>query len=215
MKRIFEKMPDIEWPKLTRDVPIDVYLVHNSAEAEDYFFHFDFEEFADRSRSGMFVKPMLQVHAGRDDFSRVTFARQFREVFATEFDRMRAELGQGEEKRGWLTWEWAIFGGITGLIGNLVLAIALSAGKSLLSQISMPKFLKGKSAEAKLADEIDKTKSQVEQALQRIDVALHPELAAHARAQGHGRASGLDRDAWPLPDYVRAHLTDGRSGSWW
>ena len=34
------------------------------------------------------------------------------------------------------------------------------------------------------------------------------------RDGGSGRRSGLDRDAWPLPLYVRKHLHDGTSGSW-
>jgi hypothetical protein len=86
----------------------------------------------------------------------------------------------------------------------------------VLGQLALPGFLKGKSAEAKLADEIERTKGRVETALAALDVALHPELLAHAeRVGGTQKRADLDRDAWPLPDYVRAHLGDGRSGSWW
>ena len=216
-KAIRDRLPGIELPTLSREAEIAVYLIHNSADAEDYFFLFDFEEFADRSQSGLFVRPAIRVFAGRDDFSRVSFARQFREVFAAEFDRMRAELGAAKGKRGWLNWNLGISAVdlIGGLVANLVLAVALSAGKAVLGRIALPKVLQGKSAEAKLADEIEKTKGQVETALQRIEVSIHPELNAHARSQGGAGAAGVDRDAWPLPDYVRAHLTDGRSGSWW
>ncbi len=217
MKPLRDRLPSLELPALSKVAEINVYLIHNSADAEDYVFLFDFEEFADRSKAGMFVRPAIRIFAGRDDFSRVTFARQFREVFATEFDRMRAELGAAKGKRGWLNFNFGLSAVdlIGNLVANVVLAIALSAGKAILGQIATPGFLKGKSAEAKLADEIEATKGQVEAALRQIDVTIQPELNAHARGLGGAMASGVDREAWPLPSYVRAHLKDGESGSWW
>ena len=98
----------------------------------------------------------------------------------------------------------------------MVLAVALSLGKVLFGWMKVPAFLKGKSDEAKLADEIDRTKDRVEAALASMDVTLHGELLAHAeRVGGTLKRAGLDRDAWPLPSYVREHLHDGESGSWW
>lgn len=215
---LWNKMPDIPLPKLTRDAEIAVYMVHNSLDEEDYFFLFDFEEFVDRSQGGVFVRPCLRVFAGRDDFSRVSFARQFREVFASEFDRMREELASSK-KSGWLSWSFgvgSILDVIGGLVANLVLAVALSLGRNLLSQIAVPGFLKGKSAETKLMDEIERTKSKVETALEKVEVTVHPELYQHAYRDGPlGKIGAMDRDAWPLPSYVRDHLSDARSGSWW
>jgi hypothetical protein len=205
-----------EMPSLGREAEIAVYLIHNSDDGEDYFFLFDFEEFVDRSKTGMFVRPALRVFAGRDDFSRVRFARQFREVFAREFDRMRAELGGKGETRGWLSWNLNVVDLVSDFVATMVLGLALSVGRMVLGSVALPKFLKGKSAEAKLADEIDKTKGQVETALAALDVSLHPELLEHAeRVGGVQKRADLDRDAWPLPEYVRAHLSDGESGSWW
>lgn len=205
-----------ELPTLGREAEIAVYLIHNSNDAEDYFFLFDFEEFVDRSKGGIFVRPVLRVFAGRDDFSRVRFARQFREVFAREFDRMRSELGNKGEKRGWLSWNFNVVDLISDFVATMVLAVALSLGKALFGWVKVPGFLKGRSAEAKLADEIDRTKGQVEAALADLDVSLHPELLAHAeRVGGPQKRADLKREAWPLPDYVRAHLGDGESGSWW
>jgi len=214
-----DKLSEFTLPTLGKDVEIAVYLIHNSRDPEDYFFLFDFEEFVERSQGGMFVRPLLRIYGGRDDFSRTVFARQFRTVFASEFDRMRAELAQSKRKRGWLSWNFG-FGSalllVGGFVGNLILAIALSAGKPLLREIGTPRFLKGRSSEAKLADEIDETKSQVEAALKRIDITIHRELFVHAYQDGPlGKNSGLDRNAWPLPGYVRAHLQQGQSGSWW
>ncbi|MEL6532390.1 MAG: hypothetical protein AAFN09_08295 [Pseudomonadota bacterium] len=218
-KSLRDRLSGLALPALGKEAEIAVFLVHNSRDPEDYFFLFDFEEFADRSRAGIFVRPALRVYAGRDDFSRVTFARQFRAVFQREFDRMRTELAEGKGKRGWLDFKLGVSAVdlIGGLVANLVLAIATSAGKVVLTRIlGLPNLLKAKSDEAKLADEIDKTKRQVESALERIEVTLHRELYDHAYRGGPaGKVSGLDRDAWPLPDYVRAHLSDGESGSWW
>lgn len=224
IRSFWDQLPSIERPKLSRDVEIAVYLIHNSAEAEDYFFLFDFEEFADRSKSGLFVRPVIRVFAGRDDFSRVVFARNFREVFAAEFDRMRSDLADKQSRRGWLS--WGVNTVVGGAVGLLVLAAAFATDgwfftsvergeKPARSKLRRRANWFGKSVEAKLADDIEETKGRVETALQRIEVTLHPELAEHARGLGGGRASGLDRDAWPLPSYVRAHLDDRRSGSWW
>lgn len=212
-------LPEFSLPTLTKEVEIPIYLVHSSPDPEDYFFLFGFEEFVERSRAGVFVRPVIRIYAGRDDFSRTIFARQFREVFAAEFDRMRAELQSGKGKHGWLDWNLS-FGHavdfVSGLIGNIVLALALSAGRKILGNLLTPRFLKGKSAEAKLADEIDRTKTQVETALQEVKVTIHPELYEHAYRDGPmGKISNMDRDAWPLPDYVRAHMDQGDSRSWW
>ncbi|MEX3016294.1 hypothetical protein [Gymnodinialimonas hymeniacidonis] len=219
-----------EMPTLGREAEIAVYLIHNSGDAEDYFFLFDFEEFVDRSKGGLFVRPVLRVFAGRDDFSRTFFARRFREVFSAEFDRLRAEIEEKANRRGWLSWGMSTLA--AGVAGIFILAIALGTGwlplaggdrvpvKSATSKgqgsLSRRNWLGRRSAEAKLADEIESTKSKVETALAALDVSLHPELLEHAERVGETqKRADLDRDAWPLPEYVRAHLRDGESGSWW
>lgn len=216
-KAILEYLPEFKLPEMTREAEIAVYMVHNSEGAEDYFFLFDFEEFKARSEAGMFVKPLVRIFAGRDDFSRLRFARQFREVFATEFDRMRTETG--ETSGGWLNWEIPganLAEKLGGVIANLLLAIALGTGKQLLNLTGFAGLLRGKSDEAKLVDEFEKTRGQVEDALSRVEVTIHPELYDHAYRYGlKGKISGMDRDAWPLPAYVRDHLSDAKSGSWW
>ncbi len=216
-RKLIDRLPDL--PTLTKEAEIAVYMIHNSRDAEDYFFLFDFEEFADRSNQGLFVRPVLRVFAGRDDFSRTSFAGEFRAVFAREFDAMRVALADRKGKRGWLSWNFGVNSAVDilgGLVANLVLATALSIGKGIFGNVQLPKLLKGKTDEARLQDEIDATKRKVETALERIEVTLHPELYNHAYRDGPmGRISGLDREAWPLPAHVRAHLNDGESGSWW
>ena len=218
-QKLMENLPEFKLPELTKRAEISVFLIHNSRDPEDYFFLFDFEEFVDRSNGGYFVRPVLRIFAGRDDFSRTRFAREFREVFAQEFDRMRAKLANNKGKRGWLTWSFGLNSAldvIGGLVANLVLAVALSVGRKVLGDISLPRILVGKSDEAKLADEIYRTKDKVENALTEIEITIHPELYYHAYRDGHlGKISGMDREAWPLPSYVRSHLQDEKSGSWW
>lgn len=216
IKGLSDRMPELSLPTLGREAEIAVYLVHNSGDAEDYFFLFDFEEFVDRSKGGIFVRPALRVFAGRNDFSRIRFARQFRQVFAREFDRMREDQAGKGAKRGWLDWNFNVVDLISDFVATMVLGLALSVGRMVLGKVALPAILKGKSAEAKLADEIDRTKGRVEAALATLDVAVHPELLAHAeRVGGTQKRADLERDAWPLPNFVRTHLGDGTSGSWW
>lgn len=219
--KLIERLPELRLPEFTREVEIPVYLIHNSVDPEDYFFIIDFEDFVERSTQGLFVRPRLKILAGRDDFGRTDFAHHFREVFAAEFDRMRAEVVAGAKGRklGWLNWSDALSLApnlISGILANMVLMIATSTGKAVFGSFNLPGWLKGKSKTAKVEEEIERTRSAAEQALERVDVVLHPELYAHAwRDGGRGPQADLDREAWPLPAHVRAHLTDGKSGSWW
>lgn len=214
------EMPDIKMPTLGREVEIPVYIIHNSNDAEDYFFLFDFEVFVERSKEGMFVRPKLRVWAGRDDFDRVLFARQFRQSFADEFDRMRAALNaKGKSKMGWLSWDLGVdLAGafISNIAAYLVILVAVGTGKAIGASLSLPGWMKGKSAAAKLEDQVDGMKGKVEAALKNIEVTMHRDLYAHAyRGHQGGPVSGMDFDAWPLPAYVLAHFEDKESGSWW
>lgn len=211
-----------ELPRLGKDVEIPVYVVHNSLDEEDYFFIFDFEQFVESSRSGLFVRPRLKVWAGRDDFRRSVFARQFRESFSLEFDIARAQLeSRDAEKTGWFGFLKNTFGEIKGaslgaFLSNLVLLMAMSSGKAILSQILPASWLGNQSDQQKLEKAISETQEKVDVALKELEISLHAELMKHAyRDGGAGKRSRLDRDAWPLPDFVRQHLHDGKSGAWW
>lgn len=205
---LFSKASTIEMPRLTKDADIDVYLVHNSADAEDYFFLFDFEQFTQQSKGGWFVRPRLKIWAGRSDFNRRSFARQFRNVFAAEFDILREKNARGQSF-GWiglgsnLLWPVAL---VTTIVVNLLLLSALGL------QTDKTKRRRAR----RIEDDIEETKSRVEEALTRIEIVLHGELYSHAyRNTTPGRLTGMDYQAWPLPGYVREHLSDGRSSSWW
>jgi len=217
--RILDQMPAVKMPSLGKTVDIPVYLIHNSADGEDYFFIFDFEQFVERSRSGMFVRPRLQVWAGRNDFGRGAFARQFGTSFAREFDAARAALAaSGGQKNGWFSWGMGkdlLTGAISGFVANIVLLVATSAGKKILSALPLPGFLREKSDAEKLEANIADTQGKVDAALAEMEITLHRELYDHARKHGPLSQRDMVYDAWPLPSFVRDHLSDESSTSWW
>lgn len=211
-----------ELPTLGREVELPVYIIHNSGDPEDYFFIFDFEAFVEQSLQGVWVRPKLRLWAGRSDFERRIFARQFRESFAREFELARQELAaQPEAKAGWFSGMTEFFRciaapSIGGLLSNLVLAVALSAGTKVLGQVLPAAWTRKKTDKDILEDGIKETRDKVDAALTQIEITLHMELYRHAyRGLPPGKLTGMDYDAWPLPAYVREHLADGVSGAWW
>lgn len=222
LNRAKEALPQIELPQIGQEVALPVYVIHNSIDPEDYFFIFDFERFVEATQQGWFVRPSLDIWAGRDDFSRLRFATQFRESFAREFDIARAQLAQQSSKpEGWFGYLSRSFRELRGasvseLVANVVLLVALSTGRAVLTQILPKGWLGAKSDETRLEEGIASTREKVDEALVNIKISLHPELYDHAHRDGpRGPNARLDRDAWPLPDYVRQHLNQGESGSWW
>jgi len=220
--RIKSALPSFEIPSIGREVKLPVYVIHNSSDAEDYFFIFDFEQFVEETRNGVFARPALTVWAGRDDFPRSAFAMQFRESFAREFDIARAQLAAGSAKpKGWFGYLKGTFSELRGaslsaFLANLVLLVATSAGTKILTQVLPAGWLAGKSDASRLEQSIESTQTKVDTALANIEIRLHTELYDHAfRDGGRGKRADLEFDAWPLPAYVRQHLNDGTSGAWW
>lgn len=215
------RLSEFTLPALGREVVIPVYLVHMAPDPEAYFFIFDFEEFVERSRTGVFVRPKLKLWAGRDDFSRAEFARQFRVSFGREFEVARLALSGQKKSSGWFGWLRGtgsdLFGAsIAQFAANVVLLVALSAGRMVLSQILPAALSRAKSDEAKLEQSIEDTKQKVDTALRDFDVTLHADLYFHAfGARPHSAFEGMDFDAWPLPDFVQKHLGDTETTSWW
>lgn len=206
---MLERLKSLQLPDFGKTVDVPVYLIHTGPEAETYFFIFDFEEFVEKGQSGLFVRPRLLVWSGRRDFSRPRFARQFRAAFAEQFDAARAALdAQGTVSKGWFGWLRAQFGsGIKDFAANLLLALALNAGRGLLGHIGKAHLLSGKSDTAKLEEAIAGTQGKVDAALTEMEIRLHPDLYTHAwQGQAPGPMSGIDRNAWPLPGSVAQHL---------
>ena len=214
------KLPSL--PTLGREVELPVYVIHNSADAEDYFFIFDFEAFVEQSRQGRWVRPALRLWAGRSDFDRRFFAREFRKSFAREFDLARAELAdRTSQNSGWFGGLPGFFrdvaaGSIPGVLANIVLLVALSAGSKVMAQILPLAWTREKSDQERLEEGIAETRDRVDAALRDVSITLHIDLYRHAwRGHAPGPLTGIDYDAWPLPAYVQQHILDGTSGSWW
>ena len=210
-ERLKAMAPRLSLPQLGRAVDVPVYLVHNSIDAEDYYFIFDFEEFVEASRSGTFVRPRIKIWAGRKDFSRAKFARQFRLSFAKEFEAARDALNaQNQKGGGWFSWldGLDIFSvNLTSFAANVVLLVALNAGKLALSALPRPGFLKSANEKQKLEVEIEKTKVQVDAALEAMTITIHMDLFRHAYRNGGAKGlMDVDRDAWPLPEFVLREL---------
>jgi len=201
--RILDHLPDVKMPTLGKSVDIPVYLIHNSPDPEDYFFIFDFEQFVETSRSGMFVRPRLKVWAGRGDFARRRFARQFRESFSREFEAARRALAQGSKSEiGWLgqvvgAGLGVASGTVPGFIALVVLALATSAGNTIWSALpNRPRLRRTKTDEEKLEESIAETQSKVDGALATMEVTLHPDLYHHAyRGATPGPRTGMNADA--------------------
>lgn len=219
--RLSAAVPSVGWPSLGRTVEIPVYVVHNTPDAEGYFFIFDFEQFVELSRGGVFVRPKLKVWAGRDDFDRATFARQFRTSFAKEFDAARFALAEDQPAKGsgWFGWGMAsdLFGfNLASFAANVVLLVGVSAGKMVWNALPLPSLWTKKSDAAKLEQSIQDTQTKVDAALSGMAVTIHRELWTHAyKGTSPGRMTGMDKDAWPLPEFVRTHLDQETSTSWW
>lgn len=218
-------LPDLPDFALSKRVGIPIYIVHNSTNPEDYFFLLDFERFMAESQKGMFTRPSLELWAGRSDFERHPFARNLREAFSREFGRMheekRADLSKKRWGSGWLSLGFgldivAALG--SGFVQTLILFLAVTTGKSAWKEVRNILGMKSRkeSELKKLQTAIDEKREVIDAALMEIDVTLHRELYLHAyRGHPPGKLTGMDYQAWPLPNFVRQHLEQGVSRGWW
>lgn len=231
LDRAWSALPSVS---LIKSAEIPVYVVHQSRDPEDYVFFFDFQRFMAESQKGWFVRPVLKIWAGRSDFERMAFARALREAFTAQFSRMQdALLDEIEEEErqkrgwGWLNFEflpgleWGLALG-TGWVQILLLFLAVTTGAAALAELKSrigAIFRRKLSPEERLKalhEEIEAKRRVVDEALARTEISLHRDLYLQAWQGGPaGPMRGIDLDAWPLPERVKAHLEDGVSGSWW
>lgn len=209
---------------LASDVEIPVYLIHNTPDAEDYTFLIDFERFLRESKSGLFARPVLKIWAGRSDFDRATFARNLREAFSHEFARMRAGA-KTPKSEGWFSLKFNdLLSGTAAVhfVGTVVLYVAVTGGKMAAGGIAgalgldrAVRWIRGDKA-SRIEADIAARQRVVDAALAETRIVLHRDLYIHAyRGTDPGPLTGIDHDAWPLPDYVTAHLHDRKTSSWW
>lgn len=212
------QLPEVS---LVSDVEVPIYILHHGTGSEDYELICDFEKFMSASQSGFLHRPVLKLWAGRSDFERYIFARHLREAFSQQFEAVR-RIQQEErdaERKQWslptagdvLLWGLNLAGG---LVGSLLLYLATETGRTAIERISkivknsvVGRALGSGSAEAELEQLIEEKKAVIDAALSRIEIVLHRELYAYAwRGQSPGPMTGMNRQAWPLPDFVRERM---------
>ncbi|MEM7190398.1 MAG: hypothetical protein AAF439_12365 [Pseudomonadota bacterium] len=214
-----ERLPDFS---LMEDVEVPVYVIHTGPSPEDYELLCDFEKFMTESQSGLLKRPVLRIWAGRSDFERYMFARHLREAFSAQFDRARVALRAAQESdRGWsfpsvgqlMFWMVTEAGA---LAGTLLLYLAIAVGGTAVGDFlrRMTAIFKSRKDDPEAAQNdlealIEEKKSVIDAALSRIEISLHRDLYLHAwRGQRPGPVTGMDREAWPLPDFVRERMND-------
>lgn len=205
-------------PRRGPEVPL--WLIHpagGAAAAPDaYAIVFDFPAFVEATHAGV---PRLAVWSGCADVDPRGLRQTLRRVLAAEFDTARAQLTAwqaGEAPTG-VSREGALAGlavqGATAVLrlhpvgfvlGALVTLASLAGGEG-----RPPDAPAAESDRLRLESEIARLTAVADRAMGEMPVRLHRDLYAHAWA-GHrgGRLTGMDYDAWPLPGYVRTHLTE-------
>ena len=212
-------MPEVS---LTRDAEVTLYMVHHSGDAEDYTFLIDFTAFMAESQSGVFSRPVLKIWAGRSDFDRARFARHLREAFSAEFQRLREERRKDTQSK---TTE--LVAGALARAGDYIALLLLYAAVESTRTVTrlflsaaglggVAEWMQRGKPDAKIEAAIEEKKRIVDAALARLEIRLHRDLYVHAyRGLPPGPLTGMDYDAWPLPDFVRTHLEAPKSTSWW
>ncbi|MEM0987891.1 MAG: hypothetical protein AAGK00_03370 [Pseudomonadota bacterium] len=204
---------------LTSDVEIPIYLIHHGQGPEDYEIICDFADFMKANQKGFLSRPNLKVWAGRADFERSPFVRRLRHDFSQQFHGLRLALRAEREHKGWglpslgdiLLWG---LNASSEVIGAVLLWMATAWGRDLIKRISrifqrsdFNRAVKSATAEQELEALIDEKKEVIDEGLARLEITLHRDLWSYAwRGQRPGPITGMDRQAWPLPDFVRERL---------
>lgn len=74
-----------------RKSPVPTFLLPIGPDLDDFFYSFQFDEVISRLTSGTFVRPVIEVWAGRQDFDRARFAERLTNEFIRQFTTSRAK----------------------------------------------------------------------------------------------------------------------------
>ncbi len=214
----------------TYDLP--VYLVHTSYEEDDYKIMFDWEAYLTKAKGSTFVRPAFKIHSGREGFDRQVFATRFRKQFEDEYAYLIAKQeDQKKQKRPstiphirmgagfWL--EAGVFVLLTGGLGLVPLITlwmglgtannAISFVNGLIAKATSVNLNPLKSKKDKI--DVDAKKAEIDQALQRVEMIIHPELFVSAYGPkcivcypDIKKEFDALPEAWPMPDFVRKSL---------
>lgn len=225
---------------LTEECVVPAYIVHDSADADDYSIYFQVREITENLRKGVFVRPKIELWSGRSDLNRARLSKNLRHEFVRQLEKDKQErlqkfnderqalAGSGEPVKTSLAAKISWLGSAvaaTLLVANpiadvIILFIAVTSGKAAL--MDMIKMLKlGVSSwsaektdaakESELEEMVDSKTNAIDQALENIEIRLHP-LMYKAAHDHYGLAAtsarGLVTDADPLPEFIETMVQD-------
>jgi len=189
----------------TEPCTVPAWVIHQSADSDDYLIYFQVEEITENLKSGVFVRPSIEIWSGRSDFNRSRLAKELRHEFINQLqvekqktiDQHQAELQEISDDNRSST--FSLISNISGLasaiatvllvsnpIANaVILLLAVARGKEAISdlinilRLSISSWATGKTNEKKeqeLEQKLEEKQDAIEGALKNIDVRLHPDL---------------------------------------
>ncbi|MEM7642204.1 MAG: hypothetical protein AAF366_06710 [Pseudomonadota bacterium] len=177
---------------------VSVWLLHPDRRPDYYETVFDFADFVEKTRERT---PRLIVWTGRLDLDEAGLRGTLRRIVSAEIDAARAQLASGGEMAA----DREVRQGM-GLVltlvaqGTLLAMRATPAGLAMSALLGASGLLIARDRErpdpdalATLEAEIARVQHATDAALERMELRLHPDLAAE----------GGDPEAWPLPLAVR------------
>lgn len=204
--RLLRSTPARALDGLFRKASVPVYLLPTSSNPADFKLVFDFGEMMQELRSGILVRPVIMVWAGRRDFDEDYFADHLKDEFVRQFDIARDNERDAHEadienlasrrqdaKRemaGPLGWMGGIgLGAVafdpSGIMALIYLGLFISKGKRavtpLIDYMSLGKQVgrRSKEMERRLQDfdkQFDRKNKVFQRAVRNLDVAVHPHL---------------------------------------
>lgn len=223
----------------TEECTVPAYIIHQSHNSDDYLIYFQVEAMTENLRNGIFIRPKIEIWSGRSDLDRTKLAKSLRVEFIHQLEKEKQEKLQEHHKQqkevsentetmkgnliskiSWLGSAVAAALLVSNPIANaVILFIAVTSGKSALSEVikmlrlSMSSWSAdkiNKEKEKELEDEINNKSEAIDEALEHIDIKLHPALykAAHNHyGIAATSAKGMVINADPLPEFINSLIS--------
>ena len=203
---LLRSMPGRALERLIQEAPVPVFLLPTGSQADDFRLVFDFHQVLEQLRSGILVRPVIQLYTGREDFDRTYFADHLKEEFVRQFHLAKekerldyeADVEEFESKRttakeemtGPLGWVGGIllqhaFSDPTGMTGLILLALFVHKGKRafgpLMEYLDLTTKMRTREKELGsrlrgLDKKFDSKNKTFQRAVNNIDVAVHPRI---------------------------------------
>ena len=83
--------------RLSRECSAPAFVLPTGSGADDYQLVFEFDEVIDQLRSGILVRPVIDVWTGRLDLDFTIFPSRLKEAFTTQFTSSRSSIGASQK----------------------------------------------------------------------------------------------------------------------